>query len=173
MWLLDITQLFQKSSNYCPSKILHAQLFQTFTTSSFSLQNLNSQFFYPSLPVLEINKTICSWILQQELLLALPWQNHTNYIMTFWAFARLDCCDNGGIISHANSFQAFPLQSYETRFRMKSWVWDYAKGAFLSNVHLPIYASTCCYVMQGAPKKQHCARGGINKWRQTSFVVVA
>ena len=33
---------------------------------------------------------------------------------------------------------------------------------------MPTYLchSTCCYVKQEAPKKQHCARGGTNKWGQ-------
>jgi len=39
-----------------------------------------------------------------------------------------------------------------------------AKGTFLPKVHPPIYA-TVHAAMQEAPKKQNCARGGINKWR--------
>ena len=43
-----------------------------------------------------------------------------------------------------------------------------AKGAFSRKPHLVIIMpSTCSYVMKEAPKKQLCARGGTNKWRQT------
>ena len=109
-----VQRLFQKSCNYCPSKIFHAQLFHT-----FSLLCTGSQLtvFYSSSPVLEINKAICGWILEQDLLLALPRQSHTHHIMTFRAFARY-CCDDGATVSREKSFQAFPLiclQSCKTK----------------------------------------------------------
>ena len=43
------------------------------------------------------------------------------------------------------------------------------RGAFLSKVHPPIYATIHAVMFQEAPKKQHCARGGTNKWRQTPW----
>ena len=33
--------------------------------------------------------------------------------------------------------------------------------------------STCSYVIEEATKKQHCATGRSNKWRQTPFAVIA
>ena len=112
-----VQRLFQKSSNYCPSKILHAQLFHTFNTTSFTLYNISTHSFYPFSPVLEINKAICGWILEQTLLLALPRQSHTHHVMTFRTFARY-CCDDGATVSREKSVQAFPpifLQSCETQ----------------------------------------------------------
>ena len=69
------------------TKILHAQLFHIYYYFIYFVQDLNSV-LYPSLPVLEINKAVCSWILEQELLLVLPQQSHTHHVMTFRAFSR-------------------------------------------------------------------------------------
>ena len=112
-----VQRLFQKSSNYCPSKILHAQLFHTFNTTSFTLYKISTHSLYLFSPVLEINKAICGWILEQTLLLALPRQSHTHHVMTFRTFARYRC-DDGATVSREKSVQAFPpifLQSCETQ----------------------------------------------------------
>ena len=49
-----------------------------------------------------------------------------------------------------------------------------AKSTFLSIVSTPIYAvvRAVMLIKQEALKKQHCARGGANKWRQISFAIV-
>ena len=52
--------------------------------------------------------------------------------------------------------------------------WSCCKGcSSLESTPTQLCCSTCCYVKQEATKKQHCARGGTNKWRQTPFAVVA